>query len=593
MRYVFQIIFFILLFSTSSSISSMELEPQICEPNRINSGLDAIFSLYENLSEEVNQCQSLEIEPRLLKRENEPDNSLDLGSISGCVKEFIKSAIQEIVATGEGAYEAIKFILKSVIGSVQAYYQFLRTVWFSGVSTAVTELLQNGAEIFDRVYDFFKNLPKMIYDLAVSEVTEFNCLNNEGKLEYVCRSLGVIGPELAIGILTGGAGLISRGGRLAANFVRDSLGAVGRSNRIAARIPDFPNFTSRIAGGIEDLPIGAGARFSDDALKALTRDVQIGRHPKLARHLEQAQSKILKLDEILTAKRKEYEEFLRGPNRANRAMKEKLQAELRKITDDVTSASRRFGELNTKKTLAELVDSGKIEILERTDNLHLKNKSVRDGYPEFNEGGVGYRIRLKDDLQICRGGNVGEGFGSNSPGAYFNPCKTRKYDTQLDNANLNATAGNTFNVFTRFEFKKGAELDLAAVAPVYSSDGLGGDYRYLYKGKRGSDGKAQSARGLGGNVQFVNPDKKNVVPERIRSVFVLNSPRARDLQSDVRRLIQNNDREGLNRMRSSIDQTRRRYDNVEYEVLYEEIDHFLEDRPFDFQRICDTTEKCN
>jgi hypothetical protein len=569
------------LFCFTEYSYSIELTPADCPRPTVNTGLESIFNLGDRLARATNQCDQIEIPDEFKKTPGEPDNSLSLSSIASCFEEVIENFFISIFDQAEGLYELGKQGVGFVYDEVKWRAKFAYAAVFGGYDEVLTEYLEEKAAFIDKIKEMLSQLPETIMGMITNEVSEWSCYNFEGKRSKFCSTVGYLGPEIVLMIVSGGASGLNSAARRAVNAIKSTIRK--------AKFPDIDFSRLKLVDSSEirakyKADLKALDNLDPATRKVIADDLRIGRDPKLATKLAGLEKKVLQLDDKLLKKRAQWEELLAKGGDRNLARAEKLEGEIRDLAQRAQKTSAYLGEIRAKKQLAELFDTGEIDIISFEKITPEKIGDLSQTYGSYNPGGTSYRVRTKKDLNICRGATGFTEAINSRPGGFFNFCKSSNYHSSKDNAALNATGDNNFDTFIRYEVPKDADLEITAVAPVYSADGLGGAHHYVRKGR------ANDARGVGGNVQvelfgksrdlekhqFVNGVGQVSEIKRVRAVAVVQSQSGRRLQSQIRALREKGSRFGLESLKKRIDS--QAISQREKVILNHEIDNFLKGR---------------
>lgn len=134
---------------------------------------------------------------------------LDHGSVGDMIGSCLIGELQGIFSNVKDLFSGLWDLLK-LAGKFSAKYAeknvaFLRAIWNGTVPYFIAETLSEGSSFVKDLAKTLMAIPQAIEARAKNEVKEWQCLNNAGHANYVCKAMSYVGTEAVITILTGGA----------------------------------------------------------------------------------------------------------------------------------------------------------------------------------------------------------------------------------------------------------------------------------------------------------------------------------------------------------------------------------------------------
>lgn len=129
--------------------------------------------------------------------------------IASCLEGFVMGVFNDIKGLFTSIWSVMKLAYKITVkfpGEIgKKILSFLKAAYYGTIPTFWAELKSQGSKFLKDIGNALAAIPKGILDAGKKELVEWKCLNNAGRTNYVCKTIGYVGTEVVIGILTGGA----------------------------------------------------------------------------------------------------------------------------------------------------------------------------------------------------------------------------------------------------------------------------------------------------------------------------------------------------------------------------------------------------
>jgi hypothetical protein len=283
-------------------------------------------------------------------------------------------------------------------------------------------------EFFVGGYSRLVNGTSLLMTAMDQKYADFDSYSFRNKLNLVCQGFGVAGPEIIMATLASAVSVPAKILKIKqAMRLKDG-------NGVELERKKNQNVTEK----------SNGQEIKDQGLVRATAEIDALEH---------------QADEL-------YERLSRQ-KKSGTATEQEIAATVREIE----SVNSRLSHMRTANLIEVAGSKGMIHLDEVVGDGKILNEIAesKGRYPPWSEGGPVYKVTLKKDIELCRGGSYSE--LARPPGSWFIPCLKEGYRSKEKNKWVNATAENPYDVYTRWKLKAGDEVYVGGINPIIGANG--------------------------------------------------------------------------------------------------------------------------